>query len=194
MKKPPMARKSTLSPGQARRSGAPTTADEHRLDGILNAFRKILRALRVAAADNQTRFNVSPAQLYVLDELEAAKEPLSINELAARTMTDRSSVTGVVDRLVEKKYVTRKQALDDRRRFEVSLTSAGSRLVKAAPPAPTMQLIQALHGLSSAELKALAMTMQRLVEEMGLVTARGGFLFEDGPQGGAAGKRRRTQV
>jgi hypothetical protein len=42
-----------------------------------------------------------------------------------------------------------------------------------------MQLLQALHGLSSAELASLAKTMNRLVQEMGLDAARGGFLFED---------------
>ena len=179
MNKTEEAKRSRLAASKRRHVRNPVTADEHRLEDVLNGFRKILRALRIAAVDNQARFNVSAAQLYVLDELEAAAEPLSVNELAARTMTDRSSVTGVVDRLVEKKYVTRKQALDDRRRIEVRLTAAGSRLVKSAPPAPTMQLLQALHGLSSAELASLAKTMNRLVQEMGLGAARGGFLFED---------------
>jgi MarR family transcriptional regulator, organic hydroperoxide resistance regulator len=170
--------RSTKKPGTAGRAG---TADERRLEDVLNAFRRILRALRIAAVDTQSRFKVSAAQLFVLDELEAAREPLSINELAERTMTDRSSVTGVVNRLVQHRFVTRSQATHDRRRIEVALTPAGAKLVKSAPPAPTMQLIRALQALSSRELKMLSITMRRLTQEMGVASDQGGFLFEDLP-------------
>jgi DNA-binding MarR family transcriptional regulator len=138
------------------------------LSTVLNAFRRILRSLRVAAGETQARYNVSAAQLFILTELNQAGEPLSIRELAERTMTDRSSVADVVDRLVQSGYATRGWSAFDRRRAEIEITSAGARLARSAPPAPTALLTDGLRGLSELELQRLARGMSRLLDEMGL--------------------------
>ncbi|MEX2282410.1 MAG: MarR family transcriptional regulator [Gemmatimonadota bacterium] len=146
---------------------------------VLNAFRRLLRALRVAAGETQSRYQVSPAQLFVLEELNAAGRPLSITELANLSMTDRSSVADVVERLVQAEYATRERSADDRRRAEVRITPAGAALARSAPPAPGLQLLNGLKALSEAELKSLSLGMTRLLAEMGLVHGQAGFMFED---------------
>jgi DNA-binding MarR family transcriptional regulator len=142
-------------------------ADPH-LSSVLKAFRRILRSLRVAAGETQARYNVSAAQLFILTELNEAGEPLSIRELAERTMTDRSSVADVVDRLVQNGYATRGWSAFDRRRAEIEITNAGARLARSAPPAPTALLVDGLRGLSELELQRLSRGMTRLLDEMGL--------------------------
>ena len=142
-------------------------ADPH-TSSVLTAFRRILRSLRVAAGETQAKYNVSAAQLFILSELNQAGEPLSIRELAERTMTDRSSVADVVDRLVQNGYATRGWSSFDRRRAEIEITNAGARLARSAPPAPTALLTDGLRGLSEPELQRLARGMSRLLDEMGL--------------------------
>jgi DNA-binding MarR family transcriptional regulator len=163
---------------------------EPNLSIVLNAFRKILRSLRMAAGETQARYRVSAAQLFILSELSKAGEPLSIRELAERTMTDRSSVADVVDRLVMSGYATRGWSAEDRRRAEIEITTAGERLARSAPPAPTAQLIAGLRGLSEPELQRFARAMNRLLEEMGLTREPATFLFEESGRRNHNNKRR----
>jgi DNA-binding MarR family transcriptional regulator len=149
------------------------------LMGVLNAFRRIMRALRVAAGETQAKYQVSAAQLFVLDQLSEAGQPLSINELADLTMTDRSSVAEVVERLVDGGYARREQSAQDRRRAEVRITSAGEKLARSAPPAPGLRLLNALRQLSPTEIQALAAGLDRLQDEMGVTSGPAPMFFED---------------
>jgi DNA-binding MarR family transcriptional regulator len=168
-----MKRAKTKKPGK-RSSGADSS-----LTDALNGFRRIMRALRVAAGETQARYQVSAAQLFVLDELSESGTALSINELAELTMTDRSSVAEVVERLVDGGYATREQSPEDRRRAEVRITPAGERLARSAPPAPTLRLLHALRQLSRSELQSLAASLARLQDEMGVTPGPAPMLFED---------------
>jgi DNA-binding MarR family transcriptional regulator len=164
----------------------PARADELLTD-VLNGFRRIMRALRVAAGETQSRFQISAAQLFLLDELNEAGRPCSIKELAEMTMTDRSSVAEVVERLVDGGYATRERSDHDRRRAEVCITAAGEKLARSAPPAPGLRLLNGLRGLSVREITALAGSLERLQEEMGLTQEAAPLLFEDKPS-----RRKRT--
>jgi DNA-binding MarR family transcriptional regulator len=144
----------------------------------VNGFRRIMRALRLAAGDTQSALGISAAQLYVLRQL-AGGEALSLTELAQRTLTDRTSVASVVEKLVARGLIDRTASRRDRRRAEVRITVAGQHLLSAAPPAPTMLLVSALERLPQAELHALADALDRLVAELGLEATSAALLFEE---------------
>jgi DNA-binding MarR family transcriptional regulator len=144
---------------------------------VVNAFRRLLQALRQASVQTQAETGISAAQLFVLSQLQNAPS-LSINELARLTMTDRSSVADVVERLTERKLVRRSPSLQDRRRADVRLTAAGRALLRKAPPAPTALLLGGLAHLSLAEVRTLAAGMKRLCEELGLTDEQPEMLFE----------------
>jgi DNA-binding MarR family transcriptional regulator len=144
----------------------------------LDAFRRIVRALRVAARSVEGRAHVSAAQLFVLQQL-ATVEHASLTQLAALTMTDRTSVAHVVERLEERGLVDRARSAVDRRRSEVTITAAGRRLLARAPNAPTIELVTALRRLEPAERRALARTLRRLTEEMHLERTPATMLFAE---------------
>ena len=104
---------------------------------------------------------------------------MSINELGARTFTDRSSVGAVVTRLVERGLVERARAADDRRRAEVRITADGRNALTQAPSPPTRLLVTGLEALDDAALASLAQGLQALVAEMGLAEVPAGMLFDD---------------
>src|SRR5262245_6598213 len=97
-------------------------------------------------------------------------------------MTDRSSVADVVDRLVLNGYATRGWSSEDRRRAQIDITTAGQRLARSAPPAPTARLIGGLKGLSESELQRLAPGMNRLLAEMNLDEDPSALVFEPAGQ------------
>jgi DNA-binding MarR family transcriptional regulator len=157
---------------------------------ILNALRRILRLLRLSAVNVQTTAGVSAAQLYILRQLAEDRDGASIGELAEQTLTDRSSVASVVDRLVAAGLAERAVSAEDRRRAEIWITRAGQKLVAKAPAPPTSQLVAALETLSDADLQGLAIKLSTLVHAMGLDTAPPSMFFEDSDGNGTAGRSR----
>ena len=89
--------------------------------GVLTGIRRLERGLRLAARTAERATALSAAQLFVLEKLAEA-EASSIADLAARTHTDRSSVSAVIERLASAGLVRRSAAFQDRRRTEIRIT------------------------------------------------------------------------
>jgi DNA-binding MarR family transcriptional regulator len=155
---------------------------------ILNALRRILRMLRLSAVDVQAEVGVSAAQLHVLRHLSEDRDGASIGELAEQTLTDRSSVASVVDRLVASGLAERGISAEDRRRAEVWITRAGQKLISKAPQSPTAQLVSALDSLPDADLLALAKGLTTVVDAVGRDDAPEGSPAEDRGNGAAAAR------
>jgi MarR family transcriptional regulator, lower aerobic nicotinate degradation pathway regulator len=154
------------------------SADSTDTRAILDSIRKIVQVLRVASRAAEKGVGVTGAQLFVLHHL-ARHDQLSLNELAERTLTHQSSVSVVVQRLVERGLVSRVRSEADARRIELSLTRAGRNLLNKSPQAAQDQIIEALQRLSSSDRKILARTLSTLVHELGLDTEPAPMIFEE---------------
>jgi DNA-binding MarR family transcriptional regulator len=157
------------------------TAGERDLAISVDALRRILRELRVVARKSELAAGLSAAQVFVLTAL-ASGERLSINDVAAATMTDRSSVAAVVERLVELGYAVRTQSPEDRRRADVSITARGRQALRRSAPPPTSVLIDAIRGMPETDRRSLAQGLGALAQRMGIAHAPAGMLFEDSPR------------
>src|ERR1700744_3754713 len=115
---------------------------------VLDSIRRIVRLLREGSKLAETRVGLSAAQLFVLQRLDTP-QPLSLNELAARTLTHQSSVSVVVRRLLERGLVQRKPAERDARRLDLSLTKRGQALLARAPAVAQDRIIAAVTALPS---------------------------------------------
>jgi DNA-binding MarR family transcriptional regulator len=125
----------------------------------LDAFRRIVRALRMDRAGRPR--GLSSAQLFALQQI--AEHPrASINDLAALTFTHQSSVSVVIQRLVEQGLVVRKVSAEDRRRQSLELTGEGRRVLRRAPAAVQESLIAAISTLPAAERRALARSLEKV--------------------------------
>ena len=146
--------------------------------GVVDALRRVVRDLRLSARDAERAAGISGAQLFVLQAL-AESSASSLNDLAERTITDQSSVSVVVKRLVDRKLVTRKASSVDARRIELSLTAAGRRLLARCPEPTQMRLVAALRRISSPEVQGLTRGLDALVREMGLASETPRMFFDD---------------
>jgi DNA-binding MarR family transcriptional regulator len=145
----------------------------------VDAFRRILRELRVIARKSELATGLSPAQIFVLSVV-AERPAASLNEIAAATLTDRSSVAAVVDRLVENGYAVRDTSDEDRRRAAIRITALGRRAMRRAAPPPTVVLLRSFRDLSPDELRGLASGLVAVTRALGIADAPAGMLFEDG--------------
>ena len=133
---------------------------------ILDSVRRLVRFLRIRDRASQTQVGLSGAQLFVMHELGRTPS-LSLSELAQRTLTDQSSVSVVVTRLVDAGFVSRDRDTHDARRLVLNLTKNGRALLQRSPAPPQQKLLEVVDRLSSADRKRLADLFSRLIEELG---------------------------
>jgi DNA-binding MarR family transcriptional regulator len=139
----------------------------------MDALRRLVQVLRVSAREAEKRAGVSAAQLFVLSKLaEAGSGPLSINELAERTLTHQSSVSVVVSKLVEGGLIERVPSARDRRRRDLSLTAAGRAVMRKAPVTAQDRIIDGLHRLPIARRRQLAGLLAEWVDHVGAENTR----------------------
>ena len=145
---------------------------------ILDSVRRLVRMLRVSDRQAQAELGVSGAQLFVLREL--GKTPsLSLNDLASRTLTDQSSVSVVVTRLVDAGLVTRDRDTRDARRLVLNLTRSGRALLQKAPPVAQERLLAIFDRLPNEERKRFADTFEAIIDNVGGEEGPAPMLFEE---------------
>ena len=130
---------------------APRQAD---MVAVMDALRRVVRALRVSTRAAERRFGISGAQLFVLEKLVEAPAP-SVDHLAARTLTDQSSVSMVLTRLEKRRLVVRRVSEEDARRVEIALTPAGRSLARRAPEPAQERLVAGLRRLRPTQLRLM---------------------------------------
>ncbi|MGB6689233.1 MAG: MarR family winged helix-turn-helix transcriptional regulator [Terracidiphilus sp.] len=90
--------------------------------------------------------------------------------LAERIGITRGGVSKLVDRLVTRKLVTRRDRSDDRRFQSIALTAAGRQLIPKLAALADQNDEEFFHPLSAGERAVLIATMKKLVEAHGLQT------------------------
>jgi len=130
----------------------------------------------VRACEKST--SLGGAQFFVLQRLSSSG-PVSINDLAMHTLTDQSTVSVLVKRLVERGLVGRASSPEDARKVLVHITSKGRALVSKAPCSPQERIVQAVMALPRSDSRKLAQLMEHVVHEAGLHTPTPGLIFEE---------------
>ena len=147
---------------------------------VMDALRRIVRALRLSARAAEGRLGISSAQLFVLHQL-AQGDASSVDELAARTLTHQSSVSVVVSRLAERGLVVRRTSPHDARRTAIALTAAGRALLRRAPEVGQARLITGLERLRPSQRRALASQLTALVRALEVGQEEPAMFFEEEP-------------
>ena len=182
--------------GSAGQSGVASArrarSDSHRREvtEVVDALRRIVRVLHQSHRVAEQRWQLSAAQLLVLQRLAEA-EPLSVNQLADRTFTHQSTVSVVVTRLVSRGLVRRSRADDDARRAELALTPAGRVLLQRAMTSALTKLIDALDDMPATRLRVIGGCLHRVVDALGVADEPAGMFFEEGLSGNGNGVKRK---
>lgn len=144
-----------------------------------------MQALRIGAREGEQRAGLSSAQLFALQRI-AESPRASINELAALTFTHQSSVSAVIQRLVERRLVAKVAAPDDRRRQLLALTAKGRRSLQRAPAAVQQRLIAAVAALPATDRRRLARSLRDVARAIapGRLAPHPPMLFEEPAAGG----------
>lgn len=112
---------------------------------------------------------VTVAEWVVMREM-LDEEETSPGVLAERIGMTRGGVSKLVDRLVGKGLVSRRERVDDRRFQSIALTAAGRRVVPQLAALADQNDEEFFHPLPGRERAALIATMKKLVQAHGLQT------------------------
>ncbi|HSP33090.1 MAG TPA: MarR family winged helix-turn-helix transcriptional regulator [Thermoanaerobaculia bacterium] len=156
---------------------------------VLNAFRNLVKVLRVADRAGVKKYGLGSGQIFVLHEL-SRQSPLSVNDLAELTATDQSTVSVVVAKLVRKGLVASTRSGDDARRAELALTQKGRQITRKLPPPVQHLLMSGVRKLSAARAGEFAQMLEDIVAGLGATEEFPPLFFEDAP-GKSARKPRR---
>jgi DNA-binding MarR family transcriptional regulator len=107
-------------------------------------------------------YDLTPPQYNILRILRGAKgELLNLGEITSR-MIDRSSNTSrLIDKLVIKKWVSRKTCPDDRRQSEICITKEGLKVLEQLDK-PIDSITEQFHFLSVKDTKEINQFLDQL--------------------------------
>jgi MarR family transcriptional regulator, organic hydroperoxide resistance regulator len=118
-----------------------------------------LHALSSALAEE----NLTAAEINALANL-ADRGALNVRELSTETGTRPTTLTGVLDRLESRGYLTRELDPADRRSFRLPLTETGQAVAARVRAAVTDLERDALAGLSATQVAGFHAVMSALQE------------------------------
>ena len=122
---------------------------------------------RRLAREQCARHGITATQLNVLKLLQTVGD-LSLSELSKKMSATNSTITGIIDRMVEAKLVAREQSVEDRRVWKIRLLPDGKALARKVEVAPWELLRSAITALPPAELEQLIITLLKVVDHVEL--------------------------
>jgi MarR family transcriptional regulator, temperature-dependent positive regulator of motility len=134
--------------------------DTHEMPGHLaRRFQQIAVAVFLAEVE-AAGHDLTPVQYAALAAI-GTNHGIDQVTLAGLIAYDRTTITGVVDRLVQKGLVARQESSRDRRARELKITDAGRRTLRSITPAVEAAQRIMLRGLTDREAKEFMRLLQK---------------------------------
>jgi MarR family transcriptional regulator, temperature-dependent positive regulator of motility len=136
--------------------------DAHDMPGHLaRRFQQIAVAVFLTEVE-EAGYDLTPVQYAALAAV-GANPGLDQVTLAGLIAYDRTTITGVVDRLVQKGLIARHESSRDRRARELKITEAGRRILRGVTPAVEAAQLTLVRGLTEKEAKELVRLLQKAI-------------------------------
>ncbi|MDQ2070559.1 MarR family winged helix-turn-helix transcriptional regulator [Natronospira bacteriovora] len=101
-------------------------------ESILRALRRVIRAVDLYSRQLSVRHNLTGPQLVCLRQL-ARSGGMTPGHLAREISLSPATISGILDRLEKRGYITRNRRPEDKRQVLVALTDAGRALIERTP-------------------------------------------------------------
>jgi len=129
---------------------------------LARRFQQIAVAVFHAEVE-EAGFDLTPVQYAALAAI-ATHPGLDQATLAGIIAYDRTTITGVVDRLAQKDLIARKASARDRRAHALQITATGQKTLRGIEPSVEAAQRAMLRGLTAAEAKELMRLMRKAID------------------------------
>lgn len=128
---------------------------------VIRELARTYQAFSMYSEAHIRRFGLTPAQFDVIATL-GNTSGMTMGELGSRTLITKGTLTGVIDRLIQKNLVHRETPSDNRRCVVVRLTPVGQDTFEQVFPAHIAHLKTQFEQLQPSELELLNVLLSRL--------------------------------
>lgn len=128
---------------------------------LARRFQQIAVAVFLAEVED-AGFDLTPVQYAALAAIKA-NPGIDQVTLAGLIAYDRTTITGVIDRLVQKGLVVRRESSRDRRARELEITDEGKRTFRGITPAVEAAQRMMLRGLTEKESAELMRLLRKAI-------------------------------
>jgi DNA-binding MarR family transcriptional regulator len=132
---------------------------------IVNATRLLQGVGQRQSREFVRKYRITGQQLGAL-RIVAISPGISLGELSERLFLHISSVSGIVDRLEKRGYVTRERSGEDRRVVHLTVTADGRRVIRRTPLAGMGLLIHSVDRLPAGQIRDLLKGLKLLLNLM----------------------------
>ncbi len=128
---------------------------------VLYELARTFQAFDSFSAGHVRELGLTPSQFDIIATL-GNTQGIPFKELGEKTLITKGTLTGVVDRLVEKKLVKRVACPKDGRRQYVQLTAAGEQVFAQVFPEHLAHLEQVFSGYTQQDFDNIVAVLQKL--------------------------------
>ena len=128
---------------------------------LVRRFQQIAVAVFLSEVDG-AGFDLTPVQYAALAAIET-NPGIDQVTLAGVIAYDRTTITGVVDRLVQKGLLVRRSSPRDRRARALHITEAGEQTLRVVTPAVEQAQTIMLRGLTDAEAREFMRLLRKAI-------------------------------
>jgi MarR family transcriptional regulator, 2-MHQ and catechol-resistance regulon repressor len=131
---------------------------------FLPVMQELARAYQAFSAYSEAhvrQFDLTPAQFDVIATL-GNTNGMCMGDLGEKTLITKGTLTGVIDRLIQKQLVYRETSSENRRSVIVQLTTEGQEVFARVFPAHITHLKERFDRLDTSELELLKVLLGRL--------------------------------
>lgn len=141
-----------------------TLKDRSAQESFLPVIRELARAYQAFSAYSEAhvrQFDLTSAQFDVIATL-GNTNGMCMGDLGEKTLITKGTLTGVIDRLIQKQLVCREIPSENRRNVFVQLTPRGQEVFERVFPAHIAHLKDRFDKLSSLDLELLKALLDKL--------------------------------
>lgn len=132
---------------------------------IIATIRKIIRAVDVHSKKLRISAGITGPQLIILKEIRQ-HDRITTTELAEKISLSQSTVTSILDRLVERGLVSRNRDEIDKRKWFLEISNDGKAIVDNSPSAVQQDFVDSFLKLPEKEQKSMLDTLQNIAVMM----------------------------
>jgi MarR family 2-MHQ and catechol resistance regulon transcriptional repressor len=128
---------------------------------LMRELSSAYQALEIYSSAHVRSLSLTPAQFDIVATL-GNTPGMSPKELGEKTLITKGTLTGVIDRLVDKKLVRRAASPSDGRCQVIQLTAQGEKLFARVFPAHMAHMEHAFAGFSPEDLAGMTANLRQL--------------------------------
>jgi len=130
---------------------------------VLRYFSEITRLMHSFSDDPEIPLELTHNQVMAAMNL-IRFEKSTMTELSNATGISASALTGIIDRLIEKKVVVRERDTQDRRVVKITLSKNGRELMQKAMEQARAKMVKLLEKMLPGDRTALVNVLERIIQ------------------------------